>query len=99
MIWRVGAQAGRLEPLEVTETVPRLGTARLGVFRDYEALDRTWAIWMRRDWQTRRWVAGDGKGPIPVNEAPELPPGAFRRAVTGDDSLKPPDRRGVNRQR
>ncbi len=75
------APTASLEPLEITETLPRLGMARLGVFRDADLPQATRAIWMRRDWRTGRWVAGDGLGPIPVREAPELPEGAFRRPV------------------
>jgi hypothetical protein len=75
-------QAGSLEPVEITETVPKLGNARHGAFRDPLRPDVLLAIWMREDRRTGRWVAGDGKGPIPVNEAPALPPGAFRKEVT-----------------
>ncbi|MCP3978311.1 MAG: hypothetical protein GY716_03125 [bacterium] len=74
-------RGGDLEPLEVTETKPQLGHARLGVFRDPERLQHSLAIWMRRDRRTGRWVAGDGRGEIPVREAPEMAPGAYRRNV------------------
>ena len=59
------------EPLEITETVPRRNEARLGVFRDLAAGGRSRAIWMRKDWRTRRWIAGDGKVAIPVRDTPD----------------------------
>lgn len=73
---------GELEPIEITETVPRLGDARLGVFRDLGSLQHPVAVWMRKDRRTRRWIAGDGKGPIPTRPAPELPPGSARIPVS-----------------
>jgi hypothetical protein len=69
------------EPLEITETVPAFRHARLGLFRDYNALGNLYAIRIHRDWRTRRWVAGNGRGPIQVTEAPELPPDALRVPV------------------
>ena len=71
-----------IEPIEVTETVPPSREARLGVFRDLQSLDANQAIRIRRDRQSRRWVAGDGVHPIQVMQQPDLPPGAFRTSVT-----------------
>jgi hypothetical protein len=71
-----------LRPVELVEAVPpELGT-RHGLFRDEEDPGPLYAIRIRRDEQTRRWVAGDGVGPIDARVAPErrapaqLPPPA-----------------------
>jgi len=66
------------EPTEVTETVPPSREARLGVFRDLQSLTANQAIRIRRDRQTRRWVAGDGVHPVQVMRQPDLPAGALR---------------------
>jgi hypothetical protein len=72
---------GYLEPREVTDTVPKSREARLGVFHDPQSLTVDRAIRIRRDRQSRRWVAGDGVHPIQVLARPELPPGAFRMSL------------------
>ena len=55
--------------------------ARLGLFRDYGALESTLAIRIRRDARSQRWVAGSGKTPIQPRKAPELPLDAVRIPV------------------
>jgi len=72
-----------LSPLEITSTVPRFRRARLGLFRDFGALDTTYAIRIRRDASTGRWSAGGpSDAPIPVKPAPRLPPDAIRIPVS-----------------
>lgn len=81
---RLNQAAAVFEPVEITETVPKLGNARHGAFRDPLRPGTLLAIWIREDRKTRRWIAGDGKSPIPVGEAPALAQGAFRKAVALD---------------
>jgi len=64
---------GRLQPVELAPTVPPYAGARLGVFRDYDRLDRVFAIHIRRDRETGRWAAGDGSGPVAVTEIARVP--------------------------
>jgi hypothetical protein len=71
-----------LAPLEITNTVPRFRHARLGTFRDFAAMDSDYAIRIRKDWRTGRWIAGGHDSvPIQVVKAPELPPEAVRIPV------------------
>jgi hypothetical protein len=65
--------ASRLEPLEVIDAVPVARDRRLGLFRDYDSLDSTYAIPIRLDFRTDRWVVGGGDDPIEPIEAPRLP--------------------------
>jgi hypothetical protein len=83
---RAQGESAFFEPLEITETVPASGSARLGTFRDLDSLETPFAIRIRRDRKTRRWIAGDGKNPIPVSPAPELPPGARRLPIDPQQS-------------
>jgi hypothetical protein len=63
-----------LAPIEITNTVPRFRHARLGTFMDFAALDSAYAIRIRKDWRTGRWIAGGHDSvPIQVVKAPELP--------------------------
>ena len=63
-----------LAPIEITNTVPRFRNARLGTFRDFAALDSDYAIRIRKDWRTGRWIAGGHESvPIQVVKAPERP--------------------------
>jgi len=72
-----------LSPLEITSTVPRFRSARLGLFRDFGALDAVYAIRIRKDASTGRWSAGGKSGaPIPVKPAPHLPPDVVRIPVS-----------------
>jgi hypothetical protein len=77
-----GASVLGLAPLEITSTIPRFRTARLGLFRDRSAPDSIYAIRIRKDAETGRWIAG-GKGdtPIPIKVAPNLPPDSLRIPV------------------
>ena len=69
----------KLEPLAIGKTTPESRNARLGHFRDLHALDRDFAIRIRKDWKSRRWIVGTGSGPIPVMETPRPAAG---KAVT-----------------
>ena len=71
----------KLEPIEITSTVPAFREARLGLFRSYAELAALHAIRIRKDGRTNRWVAGDGRSPIRVIPAPELPSDAQRIRV------------------
>jgi len=64
--------ASRLEPLEVIDAVPVARDRRLGLFRDYDSFDSTYAIPIRLDFRTDRWVVGGGDDPIEPIEAPQL---------------------------
>jgi len=65
---------GGCEPLELRAGVAAEAGLRFGVFRDFGEEMRRIAI--RRDTH-RRWIAGDGSGPIEVAAAGEQAPGAF----------------------
>jgi len=69
---------GKLEPLELTSTVPVYAGARLGLFRDLDHFEGPLAIRIRRDRATGRWVAGDGRSPLAAVPAPTLPEEAQR---------------------
>lgn len=51
-------------PLELSSTRHGDRNTWFGVFRDYDDLERLWAITIHKDWQTRRWAAGDGTAPL-----------------------------------
>ena len=66
----------RYEPLELRAGIPAEAGVRVGVFRGFsEEAPREIAI--RREQKHRRWIAGDGSGPIEVATAREAPPGAY----------------------
>ena len=67
----------QLEPLEVIDVVPVARDRRLGLFRDYNSLDSTYAIPIRLDFRTDRWVVGGGDDPIEPIETPLLPEGTL----------------------
>ena len=69
------------EPLEITETVPPSRDRRLGIFRDYAGLQSVYAILIRRDFRSDRWIAGGRGEPLEPMEAPELPEDALRLPV------------------
>lgn len=71
----------RLMPLEVTSTAPAVRDARLGVFLDPDDPAHRYAIRIRKDRSTHRWVAQSGGVPLQVITAPELPPQAVRVPV------------------
>ena len=75
------AENDRLQPLEIAATLPPFSSARLGVFRDQDELTARWAIRIRRDRDSHRWVAGDGTGPLRRTPAPSFPDGHERVAV------------------
>ena len=70
-----------MEPIELASMRVGIQDSRLGVFRDPADWDTLQMIRIRRDRQTGRWVAGDGKRPIYVAPLPELPPEAPRIQV------------------
>ena len=57
-------QAGR--PVELTGPIPRRSSSVLGIFLHAEAGRHRLAIRIRHDRASRRWIAGDGSGTIPV---------------------------------
>lgn len=75
------ADADRLQSLEIAATLPPFSSARLGVFRDRDELTTSWAIRIRRDRDSHRWVAGDGSGPLRRTPAPSFPDGHERVVV------------------
>ncbi len=62
-----------LQPVELIDAVPPELDARDGLFRNEEQPGELYAIRIRRDEQTRRWIAGDGARPIDARVAPERP--------------------------
>ena len=58
-----GSVAG-LEPLQVTETRPPFAGARLGKLQDENEWGVTFAIRIKRDSSSSRWVTGNGRLPI-----------------------------------
>jgi hypothetical protein len=64
----------RFEVLDVTPSVPPDAGSRLGLIRDLDK-NSFQTIPIRRDRETRRWVAGDGLNPIRPSTAP---PGVMR---------------------
>ena len=60
-----GEGAERLEPVGLAKPPPPSSTGvRLGIYRDHDHMGAIPAIRIRRDLRTRRWVSGDGRGPI-----------------------------------
>jgi len=70
-----------MEPIELASMRAGIQDSRLGVFRNPASWDTLQMIRIRRDRQTGRWVAGDGKRPIFVAPLPDLPPDATRIPV------------------
>lgn len=68
-----GLSGRSLQPVDLVEAIPPELGARNGLFRDEEDPGALYAIRIRRDEQTRRWVAGDGARPIDAKVAPERP--------------------------
>ncbi len=67
------SEAYEREPLELAQTMPPTPNARFGIFRDFSRLEAPRAIRIVQDRETRRWVAGDGRRPVPTREAPDEP--------------------------
>jgi len=76
-----------LEALEITSTVPPFREARLGLFRDYSAAGSVFAIRIRRDGRSGRWITGGSSTPIVPKTPPELPMDALRVSV--EDGVTP----------
>lgn len=51
-------------PLGLSQAAPPDASERFGVFQNLSQLETDHAIRISRDRETRRWVAGDGRGPI-----------------------------------
>lgn len=75
------SESNRLKPVELAPTVPPFPGSRLGVFRDFDRLESFFAIRIRKDRGTSRWIAGDGTRPIVAILAPEQPADAARIPV------------------
>ncbi len=73
------ATSPRRRPVEIVYASAEPGV-RLGVFTD-DGLGLRRAITIRRQAGAHQWVAGDGRGPIPVSPAPEVPVGTPRVPV------------------
>ena len=71
--------SSRRRPVEIVYASAEPGV-RLGVFTD-DGLGLRRAITIRRQAGAHQWVAGDGRGPIPVSPAPEVPAGTPRVPV------------------
>ncbi len=72
-----GRQAGLRLPVELAPGAPPSAAQRWGLFRSVDQPGApTRAIRIRKDPQTGRWIAGDGRTPIPTEEPPVLAPGA-----------------------
>ena len=52
------------KPIGLSQASPPDASERFGVFRDLSHLETDHAIRISRDRETRKWVAGDGRGPI-----------------------------------
>jgi hypothetical protein len=59
-----GAAGSGCDPLELAAPIPAHAGVRIGLFRDYTDLSRTFALRIARDTNSRRWRAGDGLRPI-----------------------------------
>jgi len=73
---QTGRQSGHWVPIEIVPAVPPHPSLKLGIFRSLDqpgAPPRAIRIW--EDAKTGRWVAGDGRGPIPTENPPIQPPG------------------------
>jgi hypothetical protein len=74
---QTGGKSGHWIPIEIAPAVPPHPSLKLGIFR---SLDQPGAppraIRIREDAKTGRWVAGDGRSPIPTDTPPVQPPGA-----------------------
>jgi len=58
------------EPLELAQAAPPSPDERYGVFRDFARLETNHAIRISQDRETKRWFAGNGRGPVPTRTAP-----------------------------
>jgi hypothetical protein len=66
-----GTRADRREAVTVVDAVPPSLSVRLGIFRNLDRPDAPLrAIRIREDPTTNRWVAGDGRNPVPTEAAP-----------------------------
>jgi len=75
---QTGRQSGLLVPIEIAPAVPPHPSLSFGIFRSLDqpgAPPQAIRIW--EDAKTGRWVAGDGRGPIPT-ENPPVHPGGTR---------------------
>ncbi len=63
------ASSGGMEPLQLAPATAGFSSIRLGYLRDFDNLESMFAIRIRRDARTRRWVAGDGHEPIRPSQA------------------------------
>lgn len=68
-------------PIELTPPNPPVAGVRIGIFEDPSKGGGKYAITIARRGGPRRWVTGDGEGPIPVERAPELAADAARFPV------------------
>ncbi|NIM62566.1 MAG: hypothetical protein GTN89_03025 [Acidobacteria bacterium] len=71
------------EPLELAQATPPTPNQRFGIFRDFSQLESDRAIRITQNRETKRWIAGNGREPIPTREAPAQPD-TIRRAALGD---------------
>lgn len=72
----------RLEPLELAGTIPANSGTRIGVLRNHDEVDGPYAITIRRDRNSRTWVAGNGQDPLEPTLAPVFPEGTQRIPVS-----------------
>ena len=74
-------EVDRLRPVELATTSPVGGTVRIGLYQDLSRLGQLYAIEIRQDQKSRRWVAGDGRKPVPGLVAGQLRLGHVRIPV------------------
>ena len=69
------------KPLGIAQASPPDASERFGVFQDYSRLESDHAIRISRDRDSRRWVAGTGRGPITTRRSADSTPliSALRR--------------------
>jgi len=70
-----GPRAGRRQAVEIAPAMPPHPSLRLGIFRDLdEPGSPLHAIRIREDPRSSRWVAGNGRSPVPIEWPPVLHP-------------------------
>lgn len=67
-----GSKGQGCDPVELAAPIPAHVGVRIGVFRDYTDLSRTFALRISRDTNSRRWRAGDGLRPIAFIAADQM---------------------------
>jgi len=60
-----------LQPIRLSPTASPRPEMRLGILVDGSDGQSHKSIYIRRDWNTRRWAAGDGVRPIAMHPAPK----------------------------